>query len=146
MKKICIAGSRHLTNTKQISEILFKHLWGKEKETIIINGGCPQGVDYIAASLARQKHMLIQFFDADWDEHGKAAGPIRNKEMAEVADELILIWDGRSLGSASMKNEALAKKLPIYEYVFDVFDSTPDRYKKTEYNVSKEDENQLSMF
>lgn len=40
---------------------------------------------------------------ADWDEHGKSAGYVRNAEMAVKADELELFWDGRSNGSRHMR-------------------------------------------
>lgn len=56
-------------------------------------------------------------FPADWKAHGKAAGPIRNKQMAEYADALLLIWDGESKGSASMKNEMLKLNKPVYEVI-----------------------------
>lgn len=43
-------------------------------------------------------------FKSDWEKHGKAAGPIRNKKMAEYADAVILFPGGK--GTASMKKEA----------------------------------------
>jgi hypothetical protein len=45
-------------------------------------------------------------FPAKWDKYGKAAGPLRNREMAAYADALILVWDGKSRGSANMLAEA----------------------------------------
>lgn len=50
---------------------------------------------------------------ADWDAHGKAAGPIRNRKMAQEADALLLLWDGKSKGSASMLAEAKRTGLQI---------------------------------
>ena len=52
----------------------------------------------------------------------RAAGPIRNRWMAEWAalepgGVLVLVWDGRSPGSASMKREAQATGLRIFERV-----------------------------
>jgi hypothetical protein len=54
---------------------------------------------------------------ARWDTEGKAAGPKRNKRMAEAADALILVWDGKSKGSASMKSEAQKRGLKIFEVI-----------------------------
>ena len=34
--------------------------------------------------------------------HDKAAGPIRNRQMAEYADYLIAFWDGESRGTRNM--------------------------------------------
>ncbi len=60
---------------------------------------------------------FLKEFPPDWEKHGKAAGPIRNKEMAEYADALLLIWDGKSRGSASMKKEMEKLEKPIYEVI-----------------------------
>ena len=56
-------------------------------------------------------------FLPDWKTKGRAAGPIRNKEMAIYADILLLIWDGKSRGSKSMKDEMLKLQKPIYEVI-----------------------------
>ena len=50
-------------------------------------------------------------FKADWVKYGKAAGPIRNEEMAKYADACIVFWDGKSPGAKSMI--ALAKKYEL---------------------------------
>lgn len=52
-------------------------------------------------------------FPADWNKHGKAAGPILNAEMAEVADALIAFWDGKSRGTANMIQLAKDKGLKV---------------------------------
>lgn len=59
----------------------------------------------------------IKKFYPDWGKHGKAAGPIRNKQMAEYADALLLIWDGESKGSKNMKEEMLKLNKPVYEFI-----------------------------
>lgn len=83
----------------------------------IVSGGA-RGVDLAGESLALETHVPVKRFPAEWDKHGKGAGPIRNKQMAEYADALLLIWDGKSRGSANMKSEMQRLKKPIYEVVF----------------------------
>lgn len=56
-------------------------------------------------------------YEADWDKHGKAAGPIRNQEMAEYADALIAVWDGESRGTRDMIDKALDEGLDIYVHI-----------------------------
>lgn len=53
-------------------------------------------------------------FPAKWHLHDKAAGPIRNQEMAEYADALIAIWDGKSRGTKNMIITAYRLGLDIY--------------------------------
>lgn len=51
---------------------------------------------------------------ARWDLHGKAAGPIRNKQMAEAGADLCLaFWDGRSKGTSNMIVLAVRHGIPV---------------------------------
>jgi len=84
--------------------------------------GCASGVDQTPFILEKDAiksgyypEFAITKFPADWNLHGRAAGPIRNKQMAEYADILILVWDGKSKGSASMKKEMKKLKKPVIE-------------------------------
>jgi uncharacterized phage-like protein YoqJ len=89
--------------------------------------GTANGVDKAgeawAASQLRQEYPVQNFaptitrFPADWDKYGKAAGHIRNKQMAEYADALLLIWDGDSRGSRNMKETMIALGKPVYEVI-----------------------------
>ena len=51
---------------------------------------------------------------ADWDTHGKAAGPKRNKRMAEHADTLVAFYDGESAGTANMISTAREHGLDVH--------------------------------
>jgi len=59
---------------------------------------------------------------ADWNEHGKSAGFIRNAEMGDEADGLILVWDGRSNGSSHMRDVMRKQGKPIHTRVINVED------------------------
>jgi hypothetical protein len=59
-------------------------------------------VDQIGEDWAREHNIPVKQFLAQWNIHGKSAGPIRNKEMAEYADALIAFWDGQSKGTKNM--------------------------------------------
>ena len=87
----------------------------------IVSGGCPTGVDASAKNYASNKCMGYKEFPADWNKNGKAAGPIRNKQIAEYSDCLLLIWDGESKGSLSMKNEMLKLGKPVYEVILTTY-------------------------
>lgn len=54
---------------------------------------------------------------AKWTEQGLKAGPIRNAKMAQYADALLLIWDGKSRGSKNMKDNMIKLNKPIYEVI-----------------------------
>jgi hypothetical protein len=98
--KVIIAGSRHMP---------FKlfHLIpaAVEKSGFAVTEvvcGMAAGADTLGAKWAWQQKIPIAKFPADWNANGKAAGPIRNKQMAMYADALIVfIWPD-SRGSRNM--------------------------------------------
>lgn len=54
------------------------------RDALIITGGA-RGLDTIAEQAAIAMGFLARVrLDADWKHHGKAAGPIRNRQMLEV--------------------------------------------------------------
>lgn len=61
-----------------------------------------RGVDTLAVEFASKYNIPIKPFPANWDKYGRAAGPIRNSQMANYADSLICCWDGKSRGSKNM--------------------------------------------
>jgi hypothetical protein len=114
--RLIIAGSRHLRIDAEFIELSLKSLGIRDQVEEVISGGAP-GVDWAAEEFA------IDFLDkeakvmqAEWI-NGVQAGPARNKKMAEVGDALLLIWDGRSSGSADMKTQMLKQRKPIYEVI-----------------------------
>ncbi len=116
--KLIIAGGRDFTyiSTSMIGSFLEAHsIYWRNIEQVVSGGA--SGVDTAGENFANIVDIEIERFPADWNTHGKAAGPIRNKQMAEYADALLLIWDGESRGSASMKNEMLKLGKPVYEII-----------------------------
>lgn len=47
-------------------------------------------------------NLPVRSCPANWKVNGKAAGPIRNREMARLGDEALVVWDGESRGAADM--------------------------------------------
>lgn len=80
---------------------------------MIVHGNA-RGVDRIAHQEAQKAGLLIESHPADWDRYGKAAGFIRNEEMAKLgADLCICFWDGRSRGTLHMMEMAAKYGIPI---------------------------------
>lgn len=65
---------------------------------IVIVSGTARGADTLGERYAHERGYAVEQYPADWEQHGKAAGPVRNKQMADVADALIVFWDGLSVG------------------------------------------------
>jgi hypothetical protein len=119
--KVIIAGSRDLdlnqwSDKEELIEFAIKRS-GFDITQVIT--GCARGIDRVGAGLGAYLYGddNVIGFPADWTKHGKSAGFIRNVEMAKEADALILIWNGRSSGSAHMKSEMVKLGKPIYEII-----------------------------
>jgi len=131
MVKIIIAGSREFDNydfLKSNMDVLF-NLFGidKEKEQIEIICGMCRGADMLGERFAKENNYAIKYFPADWDKYGKAAGVIRNEEMAKYAAEyededdegiLVAFWDGKSRGTKNMIDNAEKYGLAQYTVEF----------------------------
>jgi hypothetical protein len=109
--KLIVAGGRHYIFTTEDLEKLSQ--FHKDNSiTEIVSGGAT-GADREGEKFALDMGIKIKKFPADWQKHGKAAGPIRNRQMAEYADAVMLFPGGR--GTASMKNEAQKANIPVYD-------------------------------
>lgn len=115
--KLIIAGSRvkYLSVGQSMMEHICLHFNFHKNNVEEIVSGVSEGVDEKGSIWARERGIPVEKFPADWDEYGKAAGPIRNKEMAKYADALLLIWNGESPGSKDMLNKMRVRGKPVYE-------------------------------
>lgn len=77
-------------------------------DVTILSGRAP-GPDQWGESYAKIKGHELRLFAPDWEVWGRSAGIRRNCDMAMVADEAIVFWDGESSGSKHMINEMIRK-------------------------------------
>lgn len=77
--------------------------------TEIIEGG-QSGADIRAQWWAEREQIPCTEVKADWTKYGKAAGPIRNRQMADLKPDIVLACPGND-GTADMV--AIAKKRDI---------------------------------
>ena len=105
--KIVIAGCRNYNNyyeAKEYIDFCIREI-KKNNTIVILSGGC-RGADAIGERYAIENGYEIRKFVANWDKYGKAAGPIRNEQMAIEADYIICFWDYKSRGTKSMIENA----------------------------------------
>lgn len=114
--KLIIAGSRTIMNFSLVYHFFNNIVQPLHIVNEIISGGAI-GVDQIGERIAKSNNIKLKIFPANWDKYGKSAGYRRNVEMAEYADALLLVWDGKSKGSGHMKDIAISKGLEIFEYI-----------------------------
>ena len=103
IKRVAVAGCRYYENYKEAKEYInFCISEIRKKYTIIfVLGGC-RGADALGKRYAAENGFETEIYPADWEKYGRAAGPKRNKKIAEISDYIICFWDGKSKGTKSL--------------------------------------------
>lgn len=121
MVRIIICGSREFNDYEKLCRVMDNigiHSIANNDYVEIISGHC-RGADMAGEKFATQYGYPLKVFEADWDTHGKAAGPIRNRQMAKYAaqaDEGIVVAFpiGSSRGTRHMVDIANQYGLEVY--------------------------------
>lgn len=117
--RVLVCGSRHFKDYMFLKEVL-DNFHDKNNITEIIHGAA-KGADLMAAEWAMSRStsmgaaMGIRAFPADWNKHGKAAGPIRNKQMLDEGkpDKVIAFLAPNSRGTQNMIDQATKAGKPV---------------------------------
>lgn len=118
--KLIIAGGRDFTDSKAMH---------REIERLVVHGelapyavsivsGMARGADMLGYQFAKAFNVKCYEFPADWNQYGKGAGFVRNKQMGDFADGLLAFWDGTSRGTQQMIEymKSLDKPVRIIHY------------------------------
>lgn len=105
--KTIVAGSRSFDDYGLLKSVC------DEFDITEVVSGTARGADRLGERYARENNIYVKRYPANWDKHGKAAGYIRNKEMAKYADRLIAFWDFKSKGTRHMIDLAEKENLEI---------------------------------
>ena len=80
--RVLVCGGRDWGTKLFERQALYRALH-EVRPTVIIEGGAA-GADARAREWARYYGVANETFPADWRKHGKAAGPIRNRQMLDT--------------------------------------------------------------
>lgn len=111
---VAIVGGRDFDDYEQFKSCVNGE---KIKFKSIISGGA-RGVDTLAERYAKEIGVPLKIYWPDWTKHGKAAGPIRNRQIIESSDCVIAFWDEKSPGTRSSLKiaEELEKPTTLFVY------------------------------
>lgn len=111
---LVVFGSRSIRPSHQLLDALsYTHDVGFD---LIISGGA-KGVDTVAEEWAASKDKAFECYPADWEKHGRVAGMIRNRFMADRATHGICVWDGTSRGTKDMLEVMEERGKPVAAYI-----------------------------
>ena len=100
--KVLIAGSRSIE-----SFVLTPYI--PQNTCLIISGGA-KGIDTLAEQYADLHKISKLILRPNYQRYGKAAPLKRNESMVDLADIVLVIWDGKSRGGQHTMQYALKKE------------------------------------
>lgn len=118
---ILVFGGREYTNCGAVWAAL-DAVRAKHDRIVVIHGGCncnegdPEvGADYFAHEWAADRGVWEIPFPAEWAEHGKAAGPMRNRTMANLPHLVGAIGFPGGRGTANMEEECRKAGVKVWK-------------------------------
>ena len=105
-----IAGSRSINDY----EALCKAVQESGFEISCVLSGAAAGVDALGERFALEHNIPIERFPADWKRFGRAAGPVRNRILAQHAKALIALMHPNSTGTRNMIQTAHQAGLKVH--------------------------------
>lgn len=128
--RVIVAGSRTIVDYAFFRRQFIKYLKSLPPgEVEVITGRAPHGPDDMAYHFCKwdsyEPKPKLKEMPADWDEHGKRAGYLRNADMASYASKghnggrLFSMHDGESKGTLHMNKLARDEELKLKLFVVD---------------------------
>jgi hypothetical protein len=123
--RILITGGRSWSEYETIFDAIVDHLPFIVREswpvvdpagTTVVHGNA-RGADLLADKAARVLGLTIEVHPANWAEHHRAAGPIRNQKMVDLgADVCLAFLMPGSKGTADCIKRAEKAGIPVVVY------------------------------
>jgi len=112
---ILVSGKRDFTDYDKFYRFLDDSIRDIQDDIEIVEGGA-KGTDALAKRYAAEHGLGCREFPAQWNVHGRAAGPIRNSEMIEYLNgkncKAVFVWDGKSRGTGDCLRKARKAGIP----------------------------------
>lgn len=112
MMIIAVTGGRDWRDPAFVSRHL--HSFREKHGIAEMHEGGADGWDSWCRQWARAHGIQVITYWANWEKHGKASGPIRNKLILDRAKPDWLIAGPGGKGTANMISQAEARNIPIW--------------------------------
>lgn len=113
--KLLVCGGRDFNDRASLAGWMNEVCAGTSLELVTVIHGAARGADSLAGVIAKDAYVRVEEYPADWDQHGKAAVPIRNQRMLdEGKPDLVLAAPG-GRGTADMVRRAKAAGVRVVD-------------------------------
>lgn len=111
--RVIVCGGRNFSDREYLFSIL-DYFDNKYRVDAVIHGGA-KGADSLAGEWAETRSKVVEVYAADWDKHGRAAGPRRNKKMLmEGNPDLVIAFEGGK-GTDNMVSLANSAGVAVFQ-------------------------------
>ena len=108
--RLVVAGSRDFNDYTMLCSTLDEVIGALKAEyNVTIVSGTANGADKLGERYADKHGLRIERHPANWGYYGRGAGPVRNAEMVEAADGVVVFWNGESAGAKNIIDCAKAE-------------------------------------
>ena len=114
--KVLICGARDYKDYIRMDDFLDKWIG---KISVVIHGGA-KGADTMAGEWAKSHGIPVEIYSAQWRRYGRAAGPIRNKQMLNEGKPSMVIafpgtknFKGVGKGTGNMMKQAIKARIKV---------------------------------
>lgn len=111
--RVLVCGGRAYTDAVRVDAVLSK-LDGEARISTVIEGGA-HGADRLARLWANSNLVRVETFEADWDNQGRFAGPMRNQRMLDEGRPDVVIAFPGGRGTADMVRKARKAGVQVVE-------------------------------
>lgn len=110
-QRVLVCGGRDYADKDLLYTILDTAHAANPIVTLIV--GDASGADALAAEWAKDRDIPLEEYPAAWERHGRAAGPIRNKQMLDEGRPHLVIAFPGGRGTANMVAQAETADVPV---------------------------------
>lgn len=107
--RVLVCGSREWDDYQAV----WRFLAFLKPFDVVIHGAA-RGADMLADKVAQQRRCTVEAYPADWEQHGKRAGYLRNAEMLEKGRPDLVVGFGHGKGTDMMLKLAMQSGVRTY--------------------------------
>jgi hypothetical protein len=110
-QRVLVCGGRDYADRRRVYEVL--DAAHAANPIILLIAGGANGADALAVDWAGSASVKSQVFPADWEKHGRKAGPLRNQQMINEGKPHMVIAFPGGRGTADMVKRADTAGVPV---------------------------------